>query len=284
MVREAAMSVQQILVPLDTSEIAEAALPIARAFAASTNAVLDLVAVSTDIEPGQTRGLYAYLEDVAAAERLSGLHVRTALRVGDPAEAILEVERELDVDLIVMATAGRSGLGRLLLGSVADRVARASSVPVVLLRPGQRPIERLQTLLVPVDGTPGGTLALAMAVPIARACNARIVLLQACVSDPMSAETYADRIAARLRRVGLPADGRAALGVPGTAIVASAAEVDADLIVMSTHGRRGPLRSVLGSVADEVVRKCQRPVLLVPRAVRKRPIHSSLTEPATFAS
>lgn len=278
------MSLQQILVPLDTSESAEAVLPIARALAASTNAVLNLVAVSTDIEPGRTRELYDYLEEIAALERLFGFQVRTTIRVGDPGEAILMLERELEVDLIVMATHGRSGLGRLLLGSVADQVRRASSVPVVLLRSGKRSIERLQTVLVPVDGTPGGALALAWAVPLARACSARIVLLQASVSDPLAAETAVNRLAARLQRVGLMAEGRGALGLPETAIVATADEVDADLIVMSTHARGGPLRSVLGSVADEVVRRCQRPVLLVPRAARRQPIHPSLTESVTFAS
>jgi nucleotide-binding universal stress UspA family protein len=224
------------------------------------------------------------LDDIAALERVFGFQVRTTMRIGDPGEAILILERELNVDLIVMATHGRSGLGRLLLGSVADRVMHASRTAVVLLRPGERSTERLRTILVPVDGTPGGAVALAMAVPVARACDARIVLLQASASDPMAAETNVNRIAAQLRRVGLDAQGRGALGLPSAAIVASADEVDADLIVMSTHGRRGPLRSVLGSVADEVVRKSQRPVLLVPRTAGKQPIYSSVTEPATFAS
>jgi nucleotide-binding universal stress UspA family protein len=279
-----AMNLQQILIPLDTSANAEAALPIARALAASTNAVLNLVAVSTDIEPGQTRELYAYLEDIAALERVFGFQVRTTLRIGDPGEAILQLERELNVDLIVMATHGRSGLGRLLLGSVADRVTHSSRTPVVVLRPGEHSIKPWQTILVPIDGTPGGALALAIGVPVARACNARIVLLQASASDLMAAETSANRLAARLRRVGLQAEGRGALGPPSAVIVASADEVDADLIVMSTHGRQGPLRSVLGSVADDVVRNSQRPVLIVPRVARKRPIDALLTEPATFSS
>ena len=76
-----------------------------------------------------------------------------SLRVGDPGEAILVLERELNVSLIVMATHGRSGLGRLLLGSVADRVAHASRAPVVILRPGEPSTEQLRTILVPVDGT-----------------------------------------------------------------------------------------------------------------------------------
>jgi nucleotide-binding universal stress UspA family protein len=123
------MSPSQILVPLDTSETAEAALPVAELLAAHSDARLHLVAVRMSFEPGQTRELYAYLEHIASAERGAGRQVRTTLRIGDPAEAILMLERELGIDLVVMATHGRRGLRRLLLGSVADRVVRASRVP-----------------------------------------------------------------------------------------------------------------------------------------------------------
>jgi nucleotide-binding universal stress UspA family protein len=195
------------------------------------------------------------------------------------------LERELHIDLIVMATSGRSGLHRLLLGSVAGRVVHASSAPVVLLRPGECSAERLQTILVPIDGTPGGALALAMAAPLARACGARIVLLQASTYDAVAAQRSVELIAARLLRVGLAAEARGVLGLPEKAIVDCADEVDADLIVMSTRARHGPLRSILGSVADEVVRTCRRPVMLVQRgAARKRAVHSSVTRPATLVS
>jgi nucleotide-binding universal stress UspA family protein len=278
------MSLQQILVPLDSSEGAEAALPIARALALGTNAVLNLVAVSTALEPGRTRALYSYLEDVAAAERQTGLRVRATLRIGDPCEAIVMLERELNVDLVVMATHGRSGLGRLLLGSVADRVTHAGTAPVILVRSGAYSSVGLETILVLLDGTPGGALALAIAVPVARACAGRVVVLRTSTSDPAAAALYAHRVAARLRRAGLHAEGRGALGLPATAIVECADDVGADLIVMSTHGRRGPLHSVLGSVADDVVRTCQQPVLLVPREAPRRAAHASFSEPATFAS
>jgi nucleotide-binding universal stress UspA family protein len=188
------------------------------------------------------------------------------MRIGDPAESILIAERELNVDLIVMATHGRSGVGRLLLGSIADQVARSSRAPVVLLRAGQRSPDELKTMLVPLDGTPRGALALSLAVPLARASHASLVLVQASRSSLQTAETHANRTAAQLRRVGLVAEGRGFLGPPGTAIVSAADDVDADLIVMSTHGRGGRVRTVLGSVANDVVRRSKRSVLLVRRA------------------
>jgi nucleotide-binding universal stress UspA family protein len=80
-----------------------------------------------------------------------------------------------------------------------------------------------------------------------------------------AAEAYAEGLAGQLRRAGLAAEGQGVSGQPGAAILAAAEAVDADLIVMSTHGRGGPLRSVLGSVADDVVRQSRRPVLLVRR-------------------
>jgi nucleotide-binding universal stress UspA family protein len=267
MPREAAMtSLSQILVPLDTTRVAEAALPIARLLAADADARLNLVAVSTSPEPGQTRTLYAYLDAMAVDERRSGRRVRTSLRIGDPADAILTLERELEADLIVMATHGRSGLGRLVLGSVAHRVVRAGRAPIVLLRPGTRRVEQLQTVLVPLDGTPGGSLALSMAVPLARAGHARLVLVRASSSNPEAMAVYADSVAASLRRVGLDAEGHGSTGRPAAAILSIADELDADLIVMRTHARGGPLRTLLGSVADEVVRESRRPVMLVRRA------------------
>ena len=84
-----------------------------------------------------------------------------------------------------MATHGRSGLGRALLRRVADRVLRSSPVPVLLLHRNQHRATRLRTLLVPVDGTPGGALALATAVSLARNSGARLVLVRATVPLPL---------------------------------------------------------------------------------------------------
>jgi nucleotide-binding universal stress UspA family protein len=221
--------------------------------------------------------------------RAAGVVAHTTIRLGEPAAAILELVSECEADLVVMATHGRSGLGRALLGSVADQVLRSGTVPVLLLHPNHHRTEALRTVLVPVDGTPGAAVALATAVPLARSSGARLLLVRATVPlplwvyeptlglntgpliDPMwnedarlAAEAYAEGLAARLRRAGLATEGQGISGQPGAAIVAAA--VDADLIVMSTHGRGGPLRSILGSVANEVVRKSRRPVLLVRRA------------------
>jgi len=165
-----------------------------------------------------------------------------------------------------------------------------SPVPVLLVRPGGRPTTHLQTLLVPVDGTPGGALALANAISVSRASGARIILLEVAVPIPLwlfsaglggsmampvdpswdddalaSAQTYVDSLASRLRDIGVQAEGRASIGEVVSTIDAVAEEIDADLIVIATHARVGAARAVLGSTADAVVRTSHRPVLLVRR-------------------
>src|SRR6185436_2730669 len=111
----------------------------------------------------------------AAGEHLSriaeevgglGLAADTVLRDGDPAAEIAAEAAEGGAGLVVMATHGRSGLGRAILGSVASGVVAQSPVPVVLLRPGGHKTTRVRVLLVPVDGSPGGSVALGAALAL----------------------------------------------------------------------------------------------------------------------
>jgi nucleotide-binding universal stress UspA family protein len=197
-----------------------------------------------------------------------------------------------------MATHGRAGLARAFLGSVAEHVLSASPVPVLLVRPSGHEMARLGTILVPVDGSPGGALALASAVALAQAAKARVVLLKVVVPvisyelmnasgyaslyfDPAwdeealeGARRYVAGVANRLRTNGLQAEALAVMGGVMTpsnsvleAILTQATAVNADLIVMSTHAHTGAARALLGSVADALVRNAQRPVMLVRRGV-----------------
>jgi nucleotide-binding universal stress UspA family protein len=133
-----------ILVPLDGSILAEAILPEVEELAALLNARLNLIRVSsahvlpgvdpTDAQVRVVRHAQAYLEKFS--EQLSTKNIDTEIHTpyGNPAEKILEVCRRHDIDLIAMSTHGRSGIGRWLLGSVAEKVVRYSEKPVLLLR------------------------------------------------------------------------------------------------------------------------------------------------------
>jgi nucleotide-binding universal stress UspA family protein len=137
----------RILVPLDASELAEQALPHAAELARRFEGELELVTVvhgsreetleghdpQSDWDP---RALEAqeYVEGVAGRLSQEGLSVHTAVRWGDVAEEIMAHSAESDCDLIVMCTHGRSGLGRWVYGSIADRTLRYARVPVLLVR------------------------------------------------------------------------------------------------------------------------------------------------------
>lgn len=135
---------KKILVPLDGSELAEKVLPHARELAKVLGSKLILVRVAfvhqlpgvdrMEAEVRVVEEATAYLEEVKRRLEGEGLQVSTVVRYGRAAQEILEHARDHRVDLIAMVTHGRGGLGRLLMGSVAETVLRHASVPVFLVR------------------------------------------------------------------------------------------------------------------------------------------------------
>ena len=133
------MHFTKLLVPVDGAEVAAAALPVARLLALATGAEVTLVTVAPPgTQPGSSREMRYYLDSVASTERAAGVAVHTTLRLGDPASAIVQLARETKPNLIIMATHGRKGLSRTILGSVTDKVLRGSSAPMLVLRPSER--------------------------------------------------------------------------------------------------------------------------------------------------
>ncbi len=279
----------RILVPLDGSPQSAAALPLARTLAQACRSQITLMRVATS--PAARDEAATYLARIVHELQTSDVAVASEVCSGiDVAPQILWAARDQQADLIVMATHGRSGVQRAVMGSVAESIVAETPTPVLLVRPGGQRTTSLRKVLVAVDGTPGGALALASAIALARATGARIVLLQVAVPIPLwmysaelgtplampldpswdddaltSAQTYVDTLARRLRDTGIEAEGRARIGDVVPTIGSVADEINADLIVIATHARVGAARAVLGSTADAVVRTAQRPVLLVRR-------------------
>jgi len=142
---------QRVLVPLDGSEMAECAFPHMKAVATGCNVVEvvllrvigplllpgDYIISENDrirLEAKHRADAQSYMERVAKELGESGLNVRADIVEGEAAEGIVEYAEKRGIDLVVMATHGRSGIGRWALGSVADRVIRHSNVPVLLVR------------------------------------------------------------------------------------------------------------------------------------------------------
>ncbi len=149
----------KILVPLDGSALAERALPHAGEIARATGAEVILMQVvraplGDTPEAGQEEENKAFQVAVAEArtylgktsEKLVGewnARVRPEILEGSPAEGILGIAHKEDVDLIIMSTHGRSGVSRLLMGSVAEKVMLTTKRPVMLVKPERSRTERI---------------------------------------------------------------------------------------------------------------------------------------------
>jgi nucleotide-binding universal stress UspA family protein len=283
---------RRILVPLDGSPLAESILPVAEEWAKEGEAEVLLLrsvqartARSGDEREARVRAVEegeAYLKGVAARMERRGLpQVRWGVSEEEPVAAIAHAARE-GVDLIAMATHGRGGLSRLLLGSVAEAVIRAAGVPVLLIR-GQSAWKPWATrkIVVPLDGSEAseGILPVVQRLVGPRALTVLVVK----VIDPLAAspavETvrwpnelmalqredaarYLAKVMEPLRARGLRVECHVAVGRPAETIAAVAGREQADLIVMATHGRSGLSRVLLGSVAGGVLRNASVPVLL----------------------
>ena len=194
-----------------------------------------------------------------------------------------------DTDLIVMTTHGRGGLARFWLGSVADALVRASRAPLLLLRPsehlpsGGHP-RAIRQILIPLDGSARSEAIVEHAVALGQLMQAEYMLLRVVAPfvlgaaapfttptdfDPdrtrqlqAEAEHDLDTVARRLRAAGATVHTRVLVTEQiAAAILEHASQHSIDLIAMSTHGRSGLARLLIGSVADKVLRGTERAVL-----------------------
>jgi nucleotide-binding universal stress UspA family protein len=145
------MKLDRILVPLDGSALAEVALDRAADLARGAASTIVLLRAAeahvlpgldpTDAQVAVVREAEEYLAAAANRLRAGGVkHVETSVWYGQPAESIVEAARARKADLIVMASHGRSGLGRLILGSVTESVLRATDTPILLVRAAGAPL------------------------------------------------------------------------------------------------------------------------------------------------
>jgi len=301
--------IENVLVPLDGSELAERALPYARVLAKNRAIRLYLIraVVPGDLldtgpvpdEPKLRADAEAYLEGLTSG-RLGNASVRASVYYGEAAETILAEMRARKIDLLLMSTHGRSGLGRWIYGSVADQVLRNATVPVLLVPsacnrtwPDDRPIR----IAVPLDGSDLAAEVLTPARDLAKALDGEIHLIRAveqpsyayvgrspnavdlpvAVPVPMGgasqaeAENYLGRIAAELRAMGQYAESHVIGGGAVSGIIDLSRDIGADVIAMATHGRGGVVRMLMGSVATTVLQQSSIPIMLVrPAVVRQQ--------------
>jgi len=291
---------RRVLFPVDGSEFAEAAAAAAAGLAGLADAEIRLVLVHKPL-PAVTeqskaeliawarKGEEAYLEE--ARRRLFGRfgsRVSLVLLKGDPAEQIAKAAAEWRAELVVMATHGRGYPGRLWLGSVADRLVRLLSIPLLLLRPKKgepTPVLAVRRILVPLDQSETSERILGPARGLARMTDAELILFHAVhipdVGPPAPgpvvyapalteeltgiAREYLEHEAERLRGEGFTVKAVVTQAVEvARAIADTAAAERADVIAMATQGATGIRRLLLGSVADRLLRTSQLPLLVAP--------------------
>ncbi len=278
---------ERILVPLDGSEVAEAILgQVCRLLRLKDASVVLFEAVPVPVQPGVE--FAPLLSDLKAeAERYiaalvgqlakEGVKARGVVRVGGEATAILDAAKEEKASLIAMATHGRSGFSRFVFGSVAEKVLRASDVPVLLVRSykasgvgaDRTPVQEIpfKKILVPIDGSDKSLSILPHVKAFAKSVGASVLVLG--VVEPTSEGKAGEgeplvRIAVKdLAQAGIPVDPVVRLGDPASEILDATKRHDVDLLAMSTHGRSGPSRWVMGSVTEKVLRSATVPMLVV---------------------
>jgi len=230
-----------------------------------------------------------YLGKVAGQLQGAGLSIRQVVRQGPAAEAIVDYAEQKDIQQIVMATHGYTGISRWTHGSVAERVLQSASVPVLLVRAQEgelgasREPMSCRRILVPLDGSAVAEQVLPSATSIAQAFGAGMVLFQVPIvyvsgslmgelylpfrgvleTAEQDVQAYLDRVAYRLKEQGVNVSTAMQIGAVAESIIGHAEANRIDLIAMCTHGRTGLGRWTLGSVADRVLRASSMPVLLV---------------------
>ncbi len=288
--------IRSILVPLDGSLLGERAIPLARLVAGVSGAELVLLRAilsdqtdeGDDVEAASraVKESEEYLAKQAFGLGDGSRRVKPIVTVGDPASAILDFVNENDIDMVVMATHGRTGLGRWLLGSVADKVVRHSHKPVLLVRPDGPPKVSLSRIMVTLDGSEIAETALEEVVELAKMLDARVVAIRVVppppvlyesyafsgyntgwvddlmVSEQETARSYIDGVVNRLHQLGIAAEGIVATGLVAEAILEEADKQKIELIAMATHGRSGIGRWALGSVAERVIAGTKIPLIL----------------------
>jgi nucleotide-binding universal stress UspA family protein len=288
----------KVLVTLDGSPLAEAVLPWVPVITeAASSREVTLFNVIEEASPEQLRVAEGYLKSQAdrltkqALERgvsAPEMHVLSARSpIVGVASTILKFAEDSGIDLILMSTHGRSGFDRWSMGSVAEKLLKGADIPIFLVRSTETAAmvpAQLRRILAPVDGSPLAEQAMPHVEQLARSAGAEITLLyveappEPGVDHGPSATAQAQRrkgllaymgtLLPGLAEAGLQVKRQIRMGHPAEEIINEVERSDADLVVMSSHGRTGIARATLGSVADRVLRTSPVPVLLVPSHVR----------------
>jgi nucleotide-binding universal stress UspA family protein len=297
---------KKVLVPVDFSEHTSATVSHAAALAKQLGAELHLLHVwevpefvPPEAIPATGEGSLPALVEASAKTHLrsfndqltaSGIAVAGATtEQGTPSRAIIDAARSGGFDLVVLGTHGRTGLAHAFIGSVAERVIRHGTVPVLTLTPeAARRAPRMRRILVPVDYSDCSGAALKHAREVASTLGAELDVVHVWDRPPYVSDTVVVHTASGEKRPlgelireaaeddmtsflkaqgGTPVAGHRLLsGEPAATILEELGKSQHDLVIVGTHGRTGLKHLLLGSIAEKLVRHASVPVITVPRS------------------
>ena len=301
-----------IMVPTDCSGFDREAIRVALRLAERSDAKVHLVRVSASgaflgmAVAGDTLALsaealqqeidseLAELHSVAAECRLeTTADVTTSLERGPVSDALAGYAKRNDIDLIVISTHGRSGFARFSMGSVTDSLIRATTIPVLVVKPPRSYLNpqvgnAFKRIIVPLDGSALAEQILPRVATLAELEGAELTLLyvlrphdytQEQLRDPTlawwekdiaSAQAYLFPVAAQLRRRGFTVSSDIVIGENVAEKIAEFARCEkADLIAIATHGRGGLARMIHGSVTDALTKSARVSVFVFHPSVRE---------------
>ena len=298
--RAARKSIERILVPLDGSEFAERALPMARNIARASGGRIFMLSVLQGSKPAHDMSLAEaadtkgplgeralYLKSMVSKLAEEGVEAEAQVTNGGVSDAVLRMADYWDVDALVMSSHGRTGFSSFLMGSNALAVLEDTERPVIVVRPnndGSLSDPQIDTLVVALDGSRRAERALPFTRGLAAQHSAEIVLLSVLdipraadfgvLSDVVSslrnsadasARSYLDSIAEALGEEGLKARVSIHDVNPARAIIKEMQGTEErGLAMITSHGRHGLKRALLGSVAGRVVHHTEGEVFLLP--------------------
>ena len=294
----------KILVPLDGSAFSEMASIYAASLVKNQEVELILLHVLAsesheilEVEQQYLDRRAETINMIIEAQTRSGAtkpKVKIEIVAGNAADEILGFIRNSGINLIIMATHGRSGITNLVMGSVANKLVRASEIPVLLLRPdGSKRADQdangARKVIIPLDGSRIGESAVSLAQTFISNFGdkqSEIILLSVCEPNPvqsgypiivseaeqaavvkefkheLEAEKYLSRMAKIVKNDGFNVSTEIVTGDPAAKIIEQACENAVNLIAMATHGRSGITRIAYGSVAEAVIHRTKTPILL----------------------
>ncbi len=292
-----------LMIPLDGSHMAEAALAIAEPIASHCKAKIILLHV---IEKGARPSIHGekhltnveeaekYLSDISQRLETAGITVDTHVhpnKEGDVAKSIVEHAREMNPNLVVMCTHGHGGIRDIIFGNIAQQTLRKGTWPILLVPPkisDKASSIVFNRILLPLDGMHGHEKALNIVIPIACAFKAELRLLlviptqwelageQGLMSRFLptatravldlavqGAKEYLIKIIEQCQNENISAKAEVLRGNTVAEVLDHADKIEADLIVLSSHGRAGLDALLSGSIAPRIMGKAGRPLLLV---------------------